>query len=259
MFNIDREKITGAFNEYVSNYDATNTMIALKITHTYKVAHNCEQIANSLNLEKDEVDFAWLSGMLHDIGRFEQYVRYKTFYDLKSIDHAEFGADLLFKDGLIRNYIDDNRYDDLLDIVIRQHNKYKIDSSLDERTKMFCDILRDADKVDIFRVNIETPILELYNTTEDILYNSSVSEDVMKQIREHHAVDRAVCITPADKYLGHIALCFELVFKESWNIVREHKYLESMYDFKTLNPDTQNCLIILQDEVELHYNMFMKN
>ena len=42
--------------------------------------------------------------MLHDIGRFEQIRRFGTFNDVQSVDHAEFGADLLFKEGLIRKF-----------------------------------------------------------------------------------------------------------------------------------------------------------
>ena len=50
--------------------------------------------------------------MLHDIGRFEQIKRYGTFNDSKSVDHGEFGADLLFKEQrLIEDYIDVRDYD----------------------------------------------------------------------------------------------------------------------------------------------------
>ena len=42
--------------------------------------------------------------MLHDIGRFEQIRRFGTFNDAQSVDHAEFGADLLFKECLIRKF-----------------------------------------------------------------------------------------------------------------------------------------------------------
>lgn len=38
---------------------------------------------------------------------------------------------------------------------IRQHNKYRVKEDLTERQRMFCDILRDADKVDIFKVNAD--------------------------------------------------------------------------------------------------------
>ena len=41
-----------------------------------------------------------------------------------------------------------------LDVYKRQ--AFRIDERLDDYTVMFCNILRDADKVDIFRVNVDT-------------------------------------------------------------------------------------------------------
>ena len=46
---------------------------------------------------------------------------------------------------------------------------------------MFCNILRDADKVDIFRVNVDTPAEDIYNVTTEELKNSQVSPEVMAQ------------------------------------------------------------------------------
>ena len=168
---IDRKTVREQFAAYTRNYDPTNPKIALKIAHTYRVADNCEKIAMSLNMADEDVEFAWLSGMLHDIGRFEQVKRYNTFIDSESVDHAEFGADLLFEgERLITEYVDFREWDSQLETVIRQHNKYRMDESISGKTLVFCNILRDADKVDILRVNVETPMEEIYNVTEDVLF-----------------------------------------------------------------------------------------
>ena len=92
---INREHIKKTFQEYTDRYDSANPKIKLKIDHTYRVANLCEQIAQSLELSAAEVDLAWLSGMLHDVGRFEQLRRYNTFSDAQSIDHARFAVELL--------------------------------------------------------------------------------------------------------------------------------------------------------------------
>ena len=46
---------------------------------------------------------AYIVGLLHDIGRFEQVRIYNTFRDAESVNHAQFSADLLFRDGMIRD------------------------------------------------------------------------------------------------------------------------------------------------------------
>ena len=85
---IDRERVKNTFAEYTSGYNAADPKIKLKIDHTYRVAELCELIARDLNLDEYETDVAWLTGMLHDVGRFEQIKRYNTFNDAQSVDHA---------------------------------------------------------------------------------------------------------------------------------------------------------------------------
>lgn len=240
---IDRQRVKEQFASYTRNYDPEDTKIALKIAHTYRVADNCEQIARSIGLTDEEVEFAWLSGMLHDIGRFEQVKRYNTFIDSESVDHAEFGADLLFgEEGLISDYVDDRDWDAMLEIVIRQHNKYRMDETISGKTLVFCNILRDADKVDILRVNIETPMEEIYNVTEEVLLTSGVSEKVMEQVRERHAINRDIMDSPAEHLIGHIALTFELVYEKSRELAKEQGYVLKMFEFPTRNESTKRAL-----------------
>ena len=239
----NRQTVREQFAAYTRNYDPSDPKIALKIAHTYRVAENCEEIAKSLNLPAEAIEFAWLSGMLHDVGRFEQVKRYNTFIDSQSVDHAEFGADLLFgPDALIKGYTEDRSGDATMETVIRQHNKYRIDESLDDRTKLFCQILRDADKIDILRVNVETPMEDIYNVSQDVLLTSGVSDIIMEQVRQHHAVPRDLMTSPAEHLIGHIALSFELVYPRSWELVKEQGYIYKMFDFPTTNESTKKAL-----------------
>lgn len=248
---IDRQRVKERFASYTRGYDPEDTKIALKIAHTYRVADYCEQIAKSIGLSDDEVEFAWLSGMLHDIGRFEQVKRYNTFIDSQSVDHAEFGADLLFgENGFIGDYIDDRLWDPMLEIVIRQHNKYRMDAAISGKTLVFCNILRDADKVDIFRVNVETPMEEIYNVSSDVLFSSGVSEKVMEQVRERHAINRDIMNSPAEHLIGHIALTFELVYEKSREIAKDQGYLYKMFDFPTRNESTKKALTEIRSLID---------
>lgn len=267
---INREHIKKTFQEYTDRYDSANPKIKLKIDHTYRVADLCEQIAQSLELSAAEVDLAWLSGMLHDVGRFEQLRRYNTFSDAQSIDHARFAVELLYDEGLIADYVpeisttelvadartwrsmgganesptaqsEDMPLSDILQtlrIAIGEHSTYRIQKGLDERTRMFCQILRDADKVDIFRVICDTPMEEVYGfQTKDIL-RSAITPEVMQAFYEHHAVLRKLKKCPADYIVAHGSLTFELVYPESLRIAKEQGYLKQMMSFQSENPDT---------------------
>ena len=98
---IDRVKAKKVFDDYVKNYNSNDEKIKLKIDHTYRVSDLCEKIALSLGMNNEDVDIAWLTGLLHDIGRFEQVKRYGTFNDPKSVDHAKLGSSILFSEGKI--------------------------------------------------------------------------------------------------------------------------------------------------------------
>lgn len=199
---VDRQKVLDAFAAYIRPYDAQDPKVSLKIHHTYRVAALCEQIGRSIALEGTALDLAWLCGMLHDVGRFEQLRRFGTFDDSKSIDHARAGVQVLFEQGHIRDYLDDDSEDAMLRTAVEWHSAYRLPDGLDERTVMYCNILRDADKIDILRVNVETPLEDIYNVTTAELLASPVTPAVQQAFYEHHAVLRSIKQHPADTCFG---------------------------------------------------------
>ncbi len=186
-------------------------------------------------------DLAWLSGMLHDIGRFEQIRRYNTFVDSQSIDHAQLSADLLFSEGLLQllPVTLTKEQENILEVAIRSHSAYRLEPDLTEEEYTYCDILRDADKVDIFRVNCDTPKEDIYNVTTEELLTSPVSSGVKKCFDNRIAVIRSLRKYPADYIVGHICLYYELVYPLSRKIAREQGYLNKLLNFPSENPDTR--------------------
>lgn len=249
-WKIVRKQVMEAFKKYTDAYDSSDEKIKLKIAHTYRVAALCERIAKSEGMPEREINLAWLLGMLHDVGRFEQLRRYGTFLDRESIDHAALGADILFLDGEIRRYTADDSEDHLLELAVRVHNAYRIPENLDTRTEKFCNILRDADKIDILRVNVEVPLEEIYDATTEELRGTEISHEVIQSFSEHHAVLAKLKKTPVDHVAGHISLAFELVFDESRRIVAEQGYLERLMNFESANPKTKEQFAVLREEMQ---------
>lgn len=90
------------FLEYTEKYIKLDDKVRLKINHTFRVMELCEMIGRSLNLSNENLDLAILCGLLHDIGRFEQWKQYGTFEDAKSIDHGNLGVEVLKENNLIK-------------------------------------------------------------------------------------------------------------------------------------------------------------
>lgn len=130
---IDIVRAKKAFKEYVKKYNPDDSKVKLKIAHIERTAEVAKKLATELMLEKEDIELAELIGLLHDIGRFEQIRIYHTFVDKISIDHGKLGAKILFEDGLIRNFIEDKKYDTIIKKAIINHNKSKIEDGLDEK------------------------------------------------------------------------------------------------------------------------------
>ncbi len=257
-FIIDRKKIMDKFAGYTKDYDISDEKIKLKVEHTYRVAGLCDRIARSLGLAVEDIDLAWAIGMLHDIGRFDQVRQYGTFSDADSVDHAHYASELLFDKGMIvdyfgsanpgiYNYIENENtcsagLSESLGIIkkaVYNHSAYKIEEGLCEREVLFCNIIRDADKLDIFKVVNDTPLEDIYSVDKEEIPKAEVTNAVMQALREKHAVLRSLKKTPADYIAAYIALVFELVFPESFYIAKEQGYLDKLLDFKTDNQVTK--------------------
>lgn len=303
---IDRQHVQDVFGKYTDAYDSKDPKIALKIEHTYHVAEVADQVAHSLGLSQEDCDLAWILGMLHDVGRFEQVRRYGTFVDSQSIAHALMSCQVLFPEdygveesvframpdghfGSLSDYLmagdgtgddetevgmegcaDDNKVDTALDekldgkgkvesdewrhiikLAISVHSALRIPDDISEREAMFCNILRDADKVDIFRVNVETPLTDIINTTEEEIRTSCVTADVMPAILEHHVVPRDRKFTAADHIVSHCCLAFELVYKKSREIAVEQGYLKTLTEYVSENPETNQVMDKLREQLSL--------
>lgn len=236
---IDKGKALKAFNEYVAKYNSNDGKIKLKIVHTINVSKICEKIAEELGLSKEEGDIAFITGLLHDIGRFEQIKRYGTFSDALSVNHAKLGVEILFKEGNIRRFLEDDAEDDLLKKVIECHNAYEIPQNYSKREKLFANILRDADKLDIFRVNVTDPIEDVYGKSKEEIYKTVVSEGVMESFRRKETVLKKLEKTAVDDVVSHIAFLFGLFYKESVKIAVNQGYLKELINFKSKNKNTQ--------------------
>ncbi|MGN0335371.1 MAG: HD domain-containing protein [Lachnospiraceae bacterium] len=248
-----KKKIIAEFENYAGKYDLSDPKIYLKYVHTGQVAKNSERIAKSLQLSEEDTELAWEIGMLHDIGRFEQLRRFHTFQDAVSINHAEFGADLLFREHLIRTFDEDPSKDEMIEKAIRYHSLYRLPEGLTERELLFCRIIRDADKVDIFRANYETGLENVYSVTTEELRNSGITPAVYETFQEEHAIPRNLHRTVADHLVGHIALAFELVYPESRKLAISQGYLWKLMDTPFDNPQTVEIMDQIKNRMKIWY------
>ena len=228
----DKEALKAVFLNYAEQYDTKNVMICHKIEHTFRVAELSERYANALGMGSTDAAWAWFFGLLHDIGRFEQVRRFGTFVDSQSVDHAELGADILFRDGLIREFSIEEPVEEwiaMAEQVIRLHNRLTLPETLDERTRRFAEILRDADKTDIFRVIAGIPFEERIGSSKaSFAETGEANPEVMACVAEHRCVPRQLRHSRFDGLIAHGCMAFELVFEVSRRTVKEEGWLRKL-------------------------------
>lgn len=233
---INNKKAKEVFEKYVEKYDKSNSRIALKVAHTYRVAQVSRKIATELRLNEEEVELAELIGLLHDIGRFEQLKRYDTFKDSISVDHAQMGLKVLKEKNFIKEFCEEDKYYNVIFTAISNHNKYKIEDNLDNKTLMHAQIIRDADKLDILNLLQFETFETLYKKHEII--NEPISEKVYDSIFNNKQVNRKEQKTSMDDWVSNIAYIFDLNFKPSFQILKEKDYINKIID-RTKTPEME--------------------
>ncbi len=230
---IDIQKSRKAFKKFLQKYnDKSQLGFELKVVHTYHVAENAKNIAIKLNLSEEDINLAELIALLHDIGRFEEITFLKQFDSVK-FDHASCGVKMLFEDNLIRNFIEDDSYDEIIKVAIENHNRLTIDEGLDERCLLHAKIIRDADKLDNFRVKKEEKIEAIFPgkvKNENDIENSILSDKVYETIKMEKCVNIRDRKTALDYWCCVLAFVFDLNFRESYEIVKNNDYINILID-----------------------------
>ena len=145
------------FDSYVEPFLATDAEgiknIQLKILHTKKVCAAMAMLATSEKLSENESLIASTVALLHDLGRFEQYRRWRTFLDGESDNHARMAIDLIRDKHILDSF--DPAEQLLISEAVRFHNMLAPPVKILSSTRLFINLIRDADKLDIWRVFVE--------------------------------------------------------------------------------------------------------
>lgn len=150
ILNEMHEWMTNYMKSFYTDDEEVQRGILIKETHTGYVTSNCVELAKHLKLNRREVELAEIIGLFHDVGRFRQYSIYKTFNDADSEDHADLAIKVIDELDFFKKLSTEDF--EIVKFAIQQHNKKEIAPSDDERKILFAKIIRDADKLDIYRV-----------------------------------------------------------------------------------------------------------
>ena len=238
---IDFELAQKVFKEFLKDFDIEQDKVRLKIIHTYHVVDFAEYIAKDLKLSNEDIELAKLIGLLHDIGRFDQAKRYNDFRDMNTLDHAELGVKILFEENKIRDFIKDDKYDNIIYKAILNHNKLKIEDGLNEKELLHAKIIRDADKADNFRVKQEEKVeTMLYMESLEKIENGIITDKIYEDFMNNKIIKNEERVTPLDYWVSYIAFLYDFNFNSGLKYVMEQDYINRNIDkINYKNPETR--------------------
>lgn len=236
---IDIHKVQLVLKEYLKNYDVNDKQIKQKIEHIYRVSELSRRLATSIGFDEENVILAQVIGLLHDIGRFEQIKRYHTFIDKDSVNHGELGCEILFDQGLIKDFIDDRQYDKTIRDAIINHNRSEINPNLRASYLFHSKIIRDADKTDILYLStLEDQVDTVYGSSN--FRKEIISEDVYNDFIDKRKIDYHHISTSADVVLCHLAYVFDYNFDDLLKYISDRKYLDKLFELISFEDTDSN-------------------
>ena len=141
------------------------------------------------------------------------------------------GNSILFENNLIRNFIKEKQYDRIISKSILNHNKLTIENNLEDRELLHAKIIRDADKIDNFRVKATDDFENIIdNANREMLENDVISDKVIHDFMDSKVIIREDRNTYMDFWVSYIAFLFDFNFISSLAYIKEMDYIHKIID-----------------------------
>ncbi len=228
--------------------------LLLKEDHTRHVCENIRYIVKDMSLKNTEKMMAETIALFHDIGRFPQYAEYKTFRDSISVNHATLGTEVLSREGVLGTLPENEQR--IILRAIKFHNAYAVPDIRDNDTLLFLKLIRDADKLDIWRVFIEYLALPEKDRASaaglGLPHIPEYSENVLSCVFERRVASLSSVRTFNDFILMQLSWVYDLNFRTSFILLRERSYLKKLISTLPSTEAIGKLSLFLEEYVREH-------
>ncbi|MFA7256597.1 MAG: HD domain-containing protein [Kiritimatiellales bacterium] len=240
-------KLTQRFLAYTDRYRMDgifHPMHQLKLEHTVRVAADARTIAAGMNWPEPEQHVAEAVGLLHDIARFPQFLKHRSFADSDTVDHGDLGAETLRSETLLHDLRDELR--SLIFCVVQHHNKKNLPHTLTAYEEKHLRLIRDADRLDIFFIcwnSIHTGHIHKHpEISMNLDFTGAPSDTVLDQFERGEKIDYRNLKSMADRFVLQLSWMHDLSYDFTKRLVRERGILEKFIEVLPVKTDRLlNC------------------
>lgn len=235
------------FLDYVAQFSSLDSFIQgnikLKIEHTERVCENILLLAKAEEMTEDGCNLAEIIALFHDLGRFEQFTKYKTFKDSESENHALLSVKILTKAGILsRLPVKENN---LILKAVEYHNLIEIPECANSSKYLlfYSKLIRDADKLDILKLICEDYMEKSRNPALDfgLPDTPGYSESIVTDILNNRMAKIGDVKNQNDIKLLRLSWIFDINFPVTFAILKEKQYLNTILSSM---PDTEETNLI---------------
>lgn len=231
-------------DEHIASFNAKDEGVKnafrMKKEHIAFVRKNSKELAEVLQLDEHLRDLAELIGLCHDLGRFYQYDKYNTFNDSVSEDHASLALKIFdtcpYKNELPQRDLF------LTQFAIFNHNKKEIEEIAGDAKDAItlAKIIRDADKLDIYRVLEPYLTGDTANGAPNFVHadaSNDISPNFMEIFVEGRQADYNEIKTHGDRKLVRLLWIYDVNYPWTMKKIKEAGYAEKI--IKSLYPKNE--------------------
>ena len=243
------EKIKSRFTDYAAGFYGddkfVNSNIKMKENHSRRTAAEMVLIARAIGLDESGSYLAEVIGLLHDIGRFRQFSEYRTYTDNKSVNHSLLGSEILHDGDMIADLPDRER--ELIELAVKCHGARDLPENVNGESLMFCKMVRDADKLDIYEVVLDFYAKYMrgeqdYEIETDLLdLPDKYSPEVVEMVISGQPIDYDLMKCWNDIKLLQLGWVHDINFNFSLKQIKERDYLPQILNYL---PDTPEIRIV---------------
>jgi hypothetical protein len=226
------------FDDYVAGFydndEYVNTNLKLKEEHTRRTCKEMLYLAKELGLSGNQKRIAEVIALFHDIGRFEQFVRYRTYVDGRSVNHCLLGLEVLRQTRALDEV--DGPQRQLIEKAIEYHGSKELPPDLNGDCLLMSKLIRDADKIDslyvmtdCYRKYVNNP--QDYKLEIELPDEPGYSDEVVQALLRGRRIDYSQLKTLNDMKLCLLGWVYDVNFAPTLKRIKQLRLLEMLVDF----------------------------
>jgi hypothetical protein len=250
-----------SFNKWFDNYaasfygddDYVNANIKLKELHSKRVCNEMRILVDELKLSENQKNLAEAIALFHDIGRFEQFKKYRTYSDHRSIDHSKLGLETMTKKNILAGV--EVKEKEVIEKAIEFHSALELPADLDGDTLLMAKLIRDADKLDIYYVVIEyykkyeeNP--EGFRLEVELPNTPDFSAKVLYDLNAGRRIDYRNLKSWNDMKLCQLSWVYDINFNAALKRIKQQGYIEKIISFLPKQPQIDKAVKTIQIYIE---------